>query len=128
MDGDSSEEMRPKPVEWVGSSKDDLVRFPGPVRRECGFALYLAQLGMKALSAKPLRGFGGASVLEIVAVHHGDAYRAIYTVEFAKAVFVLHAYQKKSKKGITMPRKDVELIRRRLAMAVQIYSELYEEN
>ena len=128
MDGPSSEEIRPKPLEWVGNSKEELTRFPGAVRRECGYALYLAQLGMRALGVKPLKGFGGASVLEIVSPHHGDAYRAVYTVAFPKAVFVLHAFQKKSKKGSVTPRREVELIRRRLAVAAQAYRKLHGED
>lgn len=119
---------RPKPLEWVGSSKDELARFPGAVRRECGYALYLAQLGMRALSVKALKGFGGASVLEIVVPHQGDAYRAVYTLAFAKAVFVLHAFQKKSKQGVATPRREVELIRRRLAVASEAYRDLYGED
>ena len=128
MDGASREEMRPKPLEWVGNAKDELTRFPGAVRRECGYALYLAQLGMRALSVKPLKGFGGASVLEIVAAYRGDAYRAVYTVTFPKAVFVLHAFQKKSNKGAVTPRKDVDVIRRRLAAAAQAYRNLHGED
>jgi phage-related protein len=118
---------RPKPLEWVGSSKDDLARFPGAVKRECGYALYLAQLGMRALNVKALKGFGGASVLEIIVPHQGDTYRAVFTVAFAKAVFVLHAFQKKSKRGVATPRREVELIRRRLAAASQAYRDLYGE-
>ncbi len=128
MDGPSSEEIRPKPLEWVGNSKEELRRFPGDVRRECGYALYLAQLGMRALGVKSLKGFGGASVLEIVSPYHGDAYRAVYTVAFPKAVFVLHAFQKKSKKGSVTPRREVELIRRRLAVAAQAYRKLHGED
>ena len=119
---------RPKPLEWVGSSKDDLARFPGAVKRECGYALYLAQLGMRALNVKALKGFGGASVLEIIVLHQGDAYRAVFTVAFAKAVFVLHAFQKKSKRGVATPRREVELIQRRLAVASQAYKDLYGED
>jgi phage-related protein len=118
--------MSPKPLEWVGSSRESLGRFPGPVRREFGYALYLAQLGMSGLKVKALKGFGGAGVLQVVASHNGDTYRAVYTVAFAKAVFVLHAFKKKSKHGSTTPRKEIELIRSRLAVANRAYSELYE--
>jgi len=83
---------------------------------------------MRALSVKPLKGFGGASVLEIVASHHGNAFRAVYTVAFAKAVFVLHAFQKKSNKAVATPQKEVDLIRRRLAVAAQAYRNLYGED
>jgi phage-related protein len=118
--------MSPKPLKWVGSSRESLGRFPGPVRREFGYALYLAQLGMSGLNVKALKGFGGAGVLQVVASHHGDTYRVVYTVAFAKAVFVLHAFQKKSKRGSTTPRKEIELIRSRLAVAERAYCELYE--
>jgi phage-related protein len=120
------EPMSPKPLEWVGSSRESLGRFPGPVRRECGYALYLAQIGMSSLNVKALKGFGGAGVLQIVASHHGDTYRVVYTVVFAKAVFVLHAFQKKSKHGSTTPRKEIDLIRTRLAVAERAYRDLYE--
>lgn len=118
--------MRPKPLEWVGASKETLARFPGPVRRECGYALYLAQVGMSGPNVKALKGFGGASVMQISAPHHGDTYRVVYTVAFAKAVFVLHAFQKKSKHGAATPRKEIDLIRRRLAVAEHAYRKLYE--
>jgi phage-related protein len=90
--------------------------------------LYLAQLGMTGLNVKSLKGFGGASVLQIVVPHDGEAYRAVYTVAFAKAVFVLHAFQKKSNKGAATPLKEIELIRRRLAVAEQTYKLLYERD
>jgi phage-related protein len=120
-----SEEPVVKPLHWVGSSKDDLTAFPGPARREAGYALYLAQMGMKATSAKPLKGFGGAGVLEVVANHDGNTYRAMYTVKFAKAVFTLHAFQKKSKRGIATNRADIDLVRRRLKLAESAYERLY---
>jgi phage-related protein len=118
--------MPAKPLEWVGSSKEDLTRFPLAIRRECGYALYLAQLGMTGFQAKALRGYGGASVMEIVSAHQGDAFRVVYTVAFPKAVFVLHAFQKKSKHGIATPRKDLATIRRRLASAANFYRQRYE--
>lgn len=86
-----------------------------------GYALYQAQLGLKAPSAKPLRGFGGAGVLEIVEDHHTDTYRAVYTVNFSELVYVLHAFQKKSKKGSVTPKSDIELIKRRLNAAQEDY-------
>jgi phage-related protein len=88
-----------KPLEWVGGSKQDLDAFPGPVRREVGFALYLAQIGTKAVKTKPLKSFGGAGVLEVIADHDGNTYRAVYTVRFAEVVYVPHAFQKKFKRG-----------------------------
>ncbi len=118
------EEPALKPLEWVGSAKADLRAFPGPARREMGYALYLAQLGMKALKAKPLKGFGGAAVLEIVEDHDGSTYRAVYTVRFARVVFVLHAFQKKSKKRATTPKSEIDLIKRRLKAAAEKYQQL----
>jgi phage-related protein len=108
-----------KPIVWVGSSKDDLNAFPGPARREMGYALYLAQIGMKAMKAKPLKGFGGAGVLEAIDNRGGNTYRAVYTVKFAGLVFVLHAFQKKSKKGAATPKSDIDLIKQRLKIAAE---------
>lgn len=108
-----------KPVDWVGSSYDDFRAFPGPVQEAMGFALYLAQTGGKHNSAKPLKGFTGAGVLEIVDDHDGDTYRAVYTVRFAEAVYVLHAFQKKSKKGIKTPQEEIDRIKRRLKAVEQ---------
>ncbi|MEA2831067.1 MAG: hypothetical protein QOF22_1815 [Bradyrhizobium sp.] len=114
-------EMLPKPVEWVGSSYKDFREFPDPVQDAMGFALYLAQLGEMSADAKPLKGFGGAGIVEIVEDHDGNAYRAVYTVKFAGAIYVLHAFQKKSRKGIKTPQDDIELIKRRLRVADQDY-------
>ncbi|MEI8395239.1 MAG: type II toxin-antitoxin system RelE/ParE family toxin [Rhodospirillaceae bacterium] len=108
-----------KPLGWVGSARDDLLAFPDDAIREIGHALYLAQTGDKHPSAKPLKGFGGASVLEIVEDHDGDTYRAVYTVRFAEIVYVLHAFQKKSRNGIATPPEELETVRRRLARAEQ---------
>jgi phage-related protein len=108
---------RIKPVSWIGSSYKDFREFPVPVQDAMGYALYQAQIGLKHGSAKPLKGFGGAGVLELVADHVGDTFRAVYTVKFATAVYVLHAFQKKSKSGIKTPSEDTELIQRRLEAA-----------
>jgi phage-related protein len=126
----TTEAERPtlKPLHWVASSKADLDAFPGPARREAGFALYLAQIGTKAVKAKPLRGFGGAGVLEVIADHDGNAYRAVYTVKFAEAVFVLHAFQKKSKKGIATPKRELDLIKQRFKIAAAQYELFYRSN
>ncbi len=86
-----------------------------------GFALYLAQIGEKHSAAKPLKGFGGAGVLEIVEDHDGDAFRAVYTVKIAGKVYVLHAFQKKSKSGIETPQAEIELIKHRLKLAEQMH-------
>ena len=104
-----NDERAPKPLFWVGSSIEDLREFPEDVKQAFGYALYLAQMGRKAPHAKPLKGFGGAGVLEIVEDHVGDTYRTIYTVRFADAVYVLHTFQKKSKKGIATPKKEIEI-------------------
>jgi phage-related protein len=112
-----------KPVRWVGSSKRDLKTFPRPVQRHIGQALYAAQCGEEYPSAKALKGFGGRSVLEIVAPHQGDTYRAVYTVRFQEVIYVLHAFQKKSKRGIATPKKEIDLIWQRLAAAEEDYRE-----
>jgi len=101
----------------VGSSKDDLRAFPKTVKTEVGFALDQAQNGEKSLHAVPLAGFGSAGVLEIVSNFNKNTYRAVYTVALSEGVFVLHAFQKKSKSGIATPRKEMELVRRRLKAA-----------
>jgi phage-related protein len=115
-----------KPLEWVGSSRADLARFPPIVRKEFGHALHLAQAGERPRQAKPLRGFGGAGVLELIENYETNTYRAVYTIKFSKAVFALHAFQKKSKHGIAMPKADIELIKRRLKLAAETYRRLYE--
>lgn len=107
-------ETRFKPLLWVGSARNDLRAFPTKVRRNIGYALYFAQWGDKHPSAKPLKGFGGAGVLEIFEDHDGNAYRAVYTVRIARAVYVVHAFQKKSKSGIATPKSVIDLIRLRL--------------
>jgi phage-related protein len=111
------------PVIWVGSSRRNLRGFPREVRREIGQALFTAQQGETDPSAKPLRGFGGGAVLEIVADQVGGTWRAVYTVRFREAIYVLHAFQKKSKRGIATPRKDIDLIRHRLAEAERLHRE-----
>ena len=105
---------------WVGSSKDDLLKLPVDARKFFGHALDFAQRGEKHAAAKPLRGFGGAGVLEVVEVDTGGTYRAVYTVRFNEAVFVLHCFQKKSKTGIATPRKDMDIIRERLKVAERL--------
>ena len=111
------EPQKRKPVRFVGSSRSDLQRFPKEVKLVVGTALTAAQLGGKYADAKPLKGFGDASVVEIVDDFDRDTFRAVYTVRYEEAVYVLHVFQKKSKKGIETPRHDVELIRRRLDIA-----------
>jgi phage-related protein len=115
--------MERKPLKWIGSSKDDVSAFPQEVKARIGGALWDAQLGRKAPFAKPLKGFGGAGVLEVVDDFDGDTYRAVYTVIFAEAVYVLHAFQKKSRKGVATPRSEIELIKHRLERARQDYQQ-----
>jgi len=110
-----------RPLFWVGSALDDLRKFPEEVKRIIGFALRRAQAGGKHVDAKPLKGFGGAGVLEIVEEDNGNAYRAVYTIRFAGAVYVLHAFQKKSTKGTSTPKHEIELIRDRLKRAEEHY-------
>lgn len=111
---------------WIGSSLKDLREFPEAVKDEMGFALYEAQCGLKPLDAKPLKGFGGANVLEIVSDYQTDTYRAVYTVRFGERVYVLHAFQKRSKKGIATPQSDIELIKRRLRKAEALHRRMAE--
>lgn len=113
-----------KPLEWVGSSYKDLMALPDDVRRLFGFALSLAQAGDKHDAAKVLKGFGGAGVLEVVEDDAGGTYRAVYTVKFAEAVFVLHCFQKKSKRGIATPKEDMDIIHARLKIAEAYVKEL----
>ncbi|TAN58801.1 MAG: type II toxin-antitoxin system RelE/ParE family toxin, partial [Rhodospirillales bacterium] len=106
-----------KPLGWIGNSKDDLLAFPQDAIREIGHALFVAQTGGKHACAKPLKGFGSAGILEIVEDLDGDAYRAVYTVRFAEMVYVLHAFQKKSKRGIATPKLEIDRIKARLKLA-----------
>jgi len=107
-----------KPVVWIGSARENLRSFPAEVRHVMGTALYLAQTGGKHPSAKPLKQIvKGAGVLEVIEDHDSDTYRTVYTVKFAGVVYVLHAFQKKSKKGIKTPQHEVDLIRSRYQLA-----------
>lgn len=108
-----------KPVIWLGDSLRELKMFPATVQDEMGYAIYLAQCGQKHVSAKPLKGLG-SGVLEIVSDHRGDTFRSAYTVRFADRVFVLHAFQKKSKSGVATPKADIDLITQRLKQAVAL--------
>jgi len=110
-----------KAIVWVGSSLRDLRCFPDDVKDVIGYSLYQAQIGGRARSAKPLAGFGGANVIEIAHDYQTDTYRAVYTVKFSDLLYVLHAFQKKSKKGIATPKPDVNLIKRRLKIAEEDY-------
>jgi phage-related protein len=108
-----------KPVIWLGDSLRELKTFPAVVQDEMGYAIYLAQCGQKHVSAKPLKGVG-SGVLEVVSDHRGDTFRSVYTVRFSDHVFVLHAFQKKSKRGVATPKADIDLITQRLKQAVAL--------
>jgi phage-related protein len=109
-----------KPLVWVGASRKDFSAFPDDVKSEMGYGLFQAQQGFRHRKAKPLTGFGGAGVVEIVSDHRGDAFRTVYTVRFASSVYVLHAFQKKSKTGIATPQSDINLVRQRLREAEKL--------
>lgn len=108
-----------KPVVWLGDSLRALKSFPSAVRDEVGYAPFLAQRGEKHLAAKPMKGLG-AGVLEVVADHRGNTFRAVYIVRLADRVYVLHAFQKKAKRGIATPQTELDLIKRRVKQAVAI--------
>lgn len=108
---------------WVGASLKNFREFPDPVKDDMGYALYIAQQGKKHSDAKPLKGFLGAGVLEVVGDYRGDTFRTIYTVRLAGAVYVLHAFQKKSKTGCKTPENEIKLVQSRLIQAEQIVKE-----
>lgn len=116
-----------KPLDWIGSSHKDLMALPADVRRFFGYALSLAQSGDQHEAAKVLKGFGGAGVLEVVEDDVGGTYRAVYTVKFEDAIFVLHCFQKKSKRGIATPTMDMKIIRARLKIAETLAKEIRDE-
>ena len=109
-----------RPLIWIGSTRRDFRAMPTEVKSHMGYALYVAQLGGKHRDAKPLRGFGGAGVLEIVKDHRGDTFRSVYTVRLVGAVYVLHVFQKKSKTGRETPKPDMNLIETRLREAERV--------
>lgn len=104
-------------IVWIASAKKDLLAMPAEVIDVFGYALHLAQIGSRHPQAKPLHGFGSAGVLEVVEDDSGSPYRAVYTVRFASAVYVLHCFQKKSRKGIATPKHEIDVIRERLKLA-----------
>ncbi len=116
--------MIEKKVLYLGSADKDLKKLPQDVKDVFAYGIYLASVGDKHPDAKPLKGFKGASVLEIVEDFRGDTYRAVYTVKFKDAVYVLHVFQKKSKKGIATPKGDIDLVKSRLKWAHENYKEL----
>ncbi len=121
------ESQKPKPVFWIASSRKDLKKFPRGVRHTIGQALFDAQTGGKHPDAKPLKGFKGAGVLEVVEDDDGSTYRAIYTVRFARVVYVLHAFQKKSKSGIKTPTEEIDKVKSRLKEAEKDYADWIEQ-
>lgn len=124
---DETKQRRPKPVFWMASSRKDLKKFPKSVRQTFGQALFDAQTGGKHPDARPLKGFRGAGVLEVVEDDDGNTYRAVYTVKFADVVYVLHAFQKKSKSGIKTPAKEIEKVKTRLKEAEEHHAEWAEK-
>jgi phage-related protein len=112
-----------RPIVWIGSSQRDLRAMPPPVRRDIGQALFAAQQGVTDPAAKPLKGFGGTHVMEIVERYRTDTYRAAYAAYFEDAIYVLHVFQKKSTSGIATPKREIDLIRQRLAEAERHHRE-----
>jgi phage-related protein len=113
-----------KSLIWVGASKKELKAFPRTVQRDFGQALFAAQAGGVDPAAKPMKGFKGVRVMEITASYRTDAYRVIYTVNIGEYIFVLHAFQKKSKTGIKTPQKHITMINQRLLQAKEIWQEM----
>ncbi len=111
-----------KPLECIGSSKRDLKNLPAEVKSIFTYALFLAEQGQKHPDAKPLRGFGGAGVLEVIDDFDGDTYRAIYTLKFAGVVYLLHVFQKKAKKGKATPQFEMNVVTKRLKTAEEHYN------
>lgn len=114
------DELPLRPLVWMGSSRKDLQMFPYPVQRHVGYAIYVAQRGSKHRDAKVLTGFAGAGVLEVVADFRGDTFRVVYTLKYSDSVYVLHAFQKKSKSGRATPRRDMALVEQRLRDAERV--------
>ena len=120
--------MKLKPVIWVGSSKSDMLKFSDEIIRSFGHGLHYAQKGEQYIHSKVLKGFSGASVIELKESDESGTYRLIYTIKLPKAIFVLHAFQKKSKHGIKTSTQEIELIKRRLKVAEELYKELIYGN
>ncbi len=114
-----------RPLLWVASSKRDYLGFPERVQDTLGFELFLAQTGQHPPSAKPLKGFG-SGVVELVENFDKDTYRAVYAVRFGEAVYVLHAFKKKSKQGIKTPQRDIELVKQRLKDAENDHAQRFK--
>ena len=106
---------------WIASSRRDIRDLPKSVQRSFGISLFAAQCGESPPDSKPLRGFGGAGVLELIEDDRSGTYRAVYTVKFEEAVYVLHVFQKKSKSGICTPAQDINLVKERLKRAEELH-------
>ena len=118
---------QPKDLHWIGSSRKDLKAFPETVQDDFGHELRGVQLGGMPRCAKVLKGFGAADVLELVDDHDSDTYRAVYTVRFRRAIYVLHAFKKKSRHGVKTPEKDLALVKSRLRTAAEDYAGRYRD-
>jgi phage-related protein len=116
-----------KPLHWIASSRKDLRGLPLSARRGFGLSLFAVQEGEMPPSAKPLKGFSGAGVLELIEDERGNTYRAVYTVRFSDVVYVLHVFQKKSKHGIATPKHEIDLIHERLKLAQSDYTSRKKE-
>ncbi|MGH7899168.1 MAG: type II toxin-antitoxin system RelE/ParE family toxin [Candidatus Binatia bacterium] len=121
------EQPTPKPVIWIASTKHDLKSLPDEIEYRFGYALWIAQTGRTHPHAKALKGFGDASIIEIIEDWQGNAYRAVYTVRFEDAVYVLHVFQKKSRRGAETPKADIDLIKKRLRDAKEIHEALRKQ-
>jgi phage-related protein len=118
----STAKVGPKPPIWIGDSLKAIQSFPHDVQDEVGYALFLAQTGDKHIKAKPLKGLG-PGIMEVVSDYRGDTFRAVYTVRLAGRVYVLHAFQKKSKTGITTPKSEIEMMKQRLKRAIELHAQ-----
>ena len=121
-------ENDPKPLVWIASSRGDMRAMPKEIRRSFGVALYAVQTGETPPIAKALKGFGGAGVLELIEDDASGTYRAVYTVRYSTAVYVLHVFQKKSKRGRETPQRDIGLIKERLKRAGELHAMKMKES
>jgi phage-related protein len=121
------EPVKLKPLIWVGSSKNDLLKFPEEIKSSIGYSLYLAQMGERSIYTKILKGFGSAGILEIRESDETGTFRVVYVVKMPKCVFVLHAFQKKSKHGIKTPKQEMDLVKKRLKEAEATYKDWNHE-
>lgn len=116
-----------KDLIWISSSKKDLLKFPDEIIDLMGYGLHLAQTGRRYKNTKTLKGFGGADVVEIIESDESGTYRIVYCLKMAKAILVLHAFQKKSKQGIKTPKEEIDLVKNRLKLGLELYKERYQK-